>query len=380
VVAAFRLTLRSLIERYGDIGLAAVMAAAAIAEAVGNRGSPRPGHAPLLTLLFTVPLVWRRCWPMAVMLAVFVGIVVANQAAYVEVACTGIAAYAVGAHARQRLPGLFELVLIGALAAAVINGRLPTLPGYLGPIAVLLPLWLVGNAIRGGRARTDELAERASRLENEQRLSLKAAQADERARIARELHDVVAHSVSVMVVQAGAARQVVRETPERATESLRAVEDTGKAAMQELRRILDVFGDDNTKLEPQPDLTQVPALVGSVRDAGLPVQLEITGAQRPLTPMLELAAYRIIQEALTNAVKHSGLAATRVAIDYQPTELKLEILCDGPVPPPANGGSPGRGVAGMTERVSLVGGRIEAGPGPERGYHVRAWLPAEATP
>ena len=380
MVAAFRRTLRSLIERYGDIGLAAVMAAAAIAEAIGDRSAPRPGHEPLLTLLFTVPLAWRRRWPMAVLLAVFVGIAITNQAAYAEVACAGIAAYAVGAHARQRLPGLIELVLIGALAAAVMNGSLPTLPGYLGPIAVLLPLWLVGNAIRGGRARADELAERARRLENEQRLSLKAAQAEERARIARELHDVVAHSVSVMVVQAGAARQVVRETPERATESLRAVEDTGKAAMQELRRILDVLGDDNAKLDPQPDLSQVPVLVGTVRDAGLPVQLEITGAPRPLTPVLELTAYRIIQEALTNAVKHSGLAPTRVGVDYQPSELKLEILCDGPVPPPANGGGPGRGIAGMNERVALVGGRVEAGPGLERGYRVRAWLPAEATP
>ena len=165
-----------------------------------------------------------------------------------------------------------------------------------------------------------------------------------------------------MVVQAGAARQIVDETPERATESLRAVEDTGKAAMQELRRILEVLGDESANLEPQPDLTHVPVLVGTVRDAGLPVQLGITGAQRLLTPVLELTAYRIIQEALTNAVKHSGLAPTRVAIDYQPNELKLEVLCDGPVPPPANGGGPGRGIAGMHERVALVGGRVEAGP------------------
>ncbi len=377
MVDGVRPTLRSFFDSYGDIGLATVMATAAIVEAIGDHSAPRPGHEPLLTLLFTIPLALRRRWPMAVLLAVFLGIAIANQAAYAEVASAGIAAYAVGAHARWRLSGLIELALIGALAAAIINGGLPTLPAYLGPIAILLPLWLVGNAIRGGRARADELAERARRLENEQRLSLKAAQAEERARIARELHDVVAHSVSVMVVQAGAARHVVHETPERATESLRAVEDTGKAAMQELRRILDVLGDDNAQLDPQPDLTQVPVLVGTVREAGLPVQLEITGKQRPLTPVLELTVYRIIQEALTNAVKHSGLAPTLVAIDYQPNELKLEISCDGPVPPQATSG--GRGIAGMNERVALVGGRLEAGPGLKTGYHVRAWLPAETT-
>jgi len=181
-----------------------------------------------------------------------------------------------------------------------------------------------------------------------------------------------------MVVQAGAARQVVRETPEQATEALRAVEDTGKAAMQELRRILGVLGDEETDLHPQPSLTEVPILVGTVRDAGLPVDIEITGTPRQLTPVLELTAFRIIQEALTNAVKHSGLAQTRVGIDYRWNELRLEILCDGPTPANANGG-PGHGINGMRERVTLVGGRIEAGPGVERGYHVRAWLPVEAT-
>jgi signal transduction histidine kinase len=377
VVAGVRKTLKSVFDRYGDIGLAAVMAAAAIAEAIADH-SIHPGREPLLTLLATVPLAWRRRWPMAVMLAVFVGIAVSRQAAYVEIACAAIAAYTVGAHTRRRLPGLIELALIGALALAVLDGSLPTVPGFLGPFAVLLPLWLVGDAIRGERARADDLAERARQFENEQRLSLKSAQADERARIARELHDVVAHSVSVMVVQAGAARQVVRETPERATESLRAVEDTGKAAMQELRRILDVLGDGNADLDPQPDLTQVHVLVGAVRDAGLPVKLEITGTQRLLTPVIELTGYRIIQEALTNAVKHSGLAQTRVVIDYQPNGLTLEILCDGAVLPQTNG-VPGRGIAGMKERVALVGGRIEAGPGRETGYRVRAWLPAEAT-
>ncbi len=178
------------------------------------------------------------------------------------------------------------------------------------------------------------------------------------------------------MVQAGAARQVVEQTPDRASAALRAVEDTGREAMQELRRILGVLGEGEPDLGPQPGLAQVGALVDTVRRAGLPVRLERKGAERRLTPVLELTAYRVIQEALTNAVKHSGLALTVVVIDFRTRELKLEVLCDGPVPPAANG-TPGRGIAGMRERVATLGGRIEAGPGVAGGYHVRAWLPLD---
>lgn len=355
------------------------MAAAGLGEAIAESTTNSPGAAPLLTLLATVPLAWRRRWPMAVLLAVFVGAAVSRQAEYVEIGCAAIAAYALGAHARRRLPALIELLLVGSLVLVVFGGNLPAVPAILGPFVVLLPLWLVGNTIRHERERANELAERARRLKNEQRLSLQAAQADERARIARELHDVVAHSVSVMVVQAGAARQVVEHTPERALESLRAVEETGKEAMREMRRILGVVGEGEAELGPQPSLAQLPALIATVRKAGLPAQLEITGTPRPLAAALELTAYRIIQEALTNAVKHSGLARTQVAVDYQPEELKLEIRCDGPAAPQTNGAS-GRGVTGMRERVAHVDGRIEIGPGAESGYDVRAWLPAKRAP
>jgi signal transduction histidine kinase len=358
--------------RYGDIALAAAMAAAGIAEALAANAS---GGKALLTLLATIPLVWRRRSPMAVLAAVFVGAAVSRQAEYVMISSAALAAYALGAHTHWRLPALIELATVGALVVVVFGGSLPSVPAKLGPFVVLLPLWLVGNAIRAQRARTAALAERTQRLENERRLTQEVAQAEERARIARELHDAVAHSVSVMVVQAGAAKQIVAQSPQDALDSLRAVEETGKHAMQEMRRILGVLSEDDAALAPQPTLTEIPTLVASVRDAGLPVQLEITGTPRPLAPTLELTAYRVIQEALTNAVKHSGLAPTRVAVDYRPEELKLEILCDGTTRSQTNG-TPGRGIAGMKERVALVGGRVEAGPGIERGYTVRAWLPA----
>jgi signal transduction histidine kinase len=371
-LADVRGRLRPLLDRYGDAVLAVLMAALAIGEAV-RAGGP----SPPLTLLVTVPLVWRRRWPASVMLVVFLGALISLQALYSEITCAGIAAYSIGAHERRRLLGLLELVAVGGLAVAAFGGLQPS-PLGPGPFLVLLLPWLVGNEMRQSRARARDLAERAGRLERERQLTLQVAQADERARIARELHDVIAHTVSVMVVQAGAARQVVDQSPQRAADTLRAVEDTGREAMGELRRVLGVLGDGQPGLAPQPALAQVPALVASVREAGLPVDLDVKGARRALPATMELAAYRVIQEALTNAVKHSGLAPTRVAIEYVHDELKLEILCDGSGVRPAPA-APGRGVAGMRERVAVLGGRIEAGPGIESGYNVRVWLPVPGT-
>lgn len=368
-------TLRPYLNRYGDVALAGCLAAAAIVEAWLEGNTLSEGRSPALTLLATIPLVWRRRWPMAVMLAVFLGAAISREAQYVEITCAAVAAYSVGAHERWRVLGVIELVAIGVAVVATFGGRLPPPPDFLGPFLVLLPLWLVGNAMRLGRLRAAALAEHAHRLEREQELTLKAAQADERARLARELHDVVAHSVSVMVVQAGAARQVLDQSPQLAVEALGAVEDTGREAMQELRRILGVLGDGEPDFGPQPNLAQVPALVGAIQKAGLPVELEVKGAERPLPAMLELTAYRVIQEALTNAVKHSGLASTRVAIEYRPDGLKLEVLSNVPIQPQAKGPG-GRGLTGMRERVRLVGGRLDAGPGIGGGYAVRAWLPA----
>lgn len=364
--------LRRLANRYGDLALAAALSVAALAEAVSETAS---GTGPtLLVLLATVPLVWRRRWPLAVLVAVFLGAAISRQAPFFEITSAAIAAYTVGAHERRRLLGIAVLLAICGFVLAEFGGRLPPLPEFAGPFVVTLPLWLVGNAMRQGRARADSLADRARQLEREQQLTMKAAQVEERARIARELHDVVAHSVSVMVVQAGAARQIIGKNPERAAAALQAVEDTGREAMQELRGVLGVLGEGEPEPGPQPDLRQVRALVESVKTAGLPVDLEVRGEVLPLPPLVDLTAYRVIQEALTNAVKHSDLAPTHVAIEYRRDELKLEVLCDGSVTQQANG-STGRGLAGMKERVALVGGRIEAGPGFDKGYNVRVWLP-----
>jgi signal transduction histidine kinase len=360
------------IDRRGDIALAAVVTVAGVVEIwLEANTMPSIRSAPLI-LLVTIPLIWRRRWPLLVMAVVFIGAAISREAPYVDSSCAAIAAYSVGTHERRRFVGLLELAILGVVVIAAFGGAIPSIPTFIAPFAVLFAFWTVGALMRQGRAKTDAMTERARRLETEQRLSLAVAQAQERARIARELHDVVAHSVSLMVVQAGAARQVVERTPDRAIGALEAVGETGRRAMQELRTILGVLGDSGGDRDPQPTLAEVAAIVEAIKEAGLPVSLEVRGTARFLSAGLELTGYRVIQEALTNALRHSRLAPTLVVVEYRPHEVMIEVLCHGPATASA---SSGRGIAGMKERVGLVGGRLEVGPGVEGGFNVRAWLP-----
>jgi signal transduction histidine kinase len=360
-------------EQRGDAVLAGVMSVAGLLEAASSYS-----RSPLTVLLATVPLAWRGRWPLPVLALVFLGAVLSDNrgAPIVEITAAAIAAYSVGAHEQHRVLGIGALTAMAFIILLMFGGRLPPLPDFAGPFVIVLPLWLAGNGIRQSRMRAEAMAERARTLESEKELNLKLAQDEERARLARELHDVVAHSVSVMVVQAGAARQVVAQAPDRALAALLAVEETGRDAMRELRQILGVLGDTDADFDPQPGLGQLNALVETVREAGLPVELEIVGLARPLPPGLELTAYRVVQEALTNALKHSGMAATRVAVEYRALELTLEVLSNGSEA--VHPSSEGRGLRGMKERILLLGGRMEAGPGVDRGYSVRVWLPLNA--
>jgi signal transduction histidine kinase len=365
------------IDRRGDVALAAVLTAAGIIEALREENAASPTPSAALIVFVTLPLIWRRRWPLLVMPIVFIGAAIAREAAYVDSLCVAIAAYSVGTYESRRVAGLLELAVIGVVVIVAFGGVLPSIPTFAAPFVVLFGFWTVGALIRQGRAKADAIADRAKRMESEQRLLLAVAQAEERARIARELHDVVAHSVSLMVIQAGAAREVVERAPDRAIGALEAVGETGRQAMQELRNILGVLGEDGGHRDPQPSLADVAAIVATVKEAGLPVALEVKGIVRLLPPGLELAGYRVIQEALTNALKHSHLAPTHVVIEYGPDAVVLEILCDGPA---GSSSSVGRGIAGMKERVALIGGRLEVGPGYEGGFNVRAWLPANLDP
>jgi signal transduction histidine kinase len=217
--------------------------------------------------------------------------------------------------------------------------------------------------------------ERSNRLELEHVVAIKEAADAERRRIARELHDVIAHSVGVMVVQAGAARKVVAEKPEAAQQSLIAVENSGHEAMAELRRLLGVLAEDgeHAPLAPQPGIDGLDALVARLREAGLPVSLSIEGEARHLPPGVDVAAYRIVQEALTNALKYARGAPTRAVVHFSTDAVDIDVVDEGNTTVPSGG--VGRGLTGMRERVALFGGSIQAGRRESGGYAVHAHLP-----
>jgi signal transduction histidine kinase len=227
--------------------------------------------------------------------------------------------------------------------------------------------WLVGRAIRQRRMRE-------ARLERE-KAEAEAAIADERARIARELHDVVAHAISVIVLQARGGRKLLDEEPDETRRALDEIERTSSQALGEMRRLLGLLRETNDELAlaPHPTLARLDDLVTRVRDAGLPVELAVEGEPTELSPGVDLSAYRIVQEALTNALKHAGPATARVTVRYDDSGLELEISDTGVGG--ANGGGTGQGLAGIRERVAVFGGDVEAGEQPEGGYLVRARLP-----
>ena len=227
---------------------------------------------------------------------------------------------------------------------------------------------LVRLGIRG-RDRRADLAER------EREVAAREAVVEERARIARELHDAIAHNVSMMVVQAGAERRVLNDEQASTREVLATVESIGRGALTEMRRLVGMLRtDENDPLTPQPGLADVPRLIEQVRESGLPVELRIEGEPRELPVGLELSAYRIVQEALTNALKHAGDAHASVHVRYGPESLELEVVDDGAGDAmPVDSG--GHGLVGMRERVALYGGRFEAGRRPAGGFTVRVLLP-----
>lgn len=249
--------------------------------------------------------------------------------------------------------------------------------------------WVFGDSMRTRRAYYAELEERAGRLQREREAQSRAAVAAERARIARELHDVVAHNVSVMVVQADGAAYVLQTCPDQAKQALETISATGRTALAEMRRLLGLLrtGDDGGgEYVPQPGIEQLGELMEQVRGAGLPVRFEVTGEPRPLPSSLELTAYRVVQEALTNARKHGGPRVTAtVRLVYRDSELDVRIEDDGrgACQELHEGGGPdglGHGLIGMRERVAMVSGTLDAGPRPGGGFRVRAALPIRTGP
>ncbi|RAY12846.1 sensor histidine kinase [Actinomadura craniellae] len=256
------------------------------------------------------------------------------------------------------------------------------LPAWIAPLLVAVPcLW----ALWERRRRRAELGARTWLVEREREAAARRAVEEERARVARDLHDIVSHSVSVMVVQAGAARHGLDGEVEEAEEALLAVERTGREAMTELRHLLGVLAPapDGDALAPQPSLAHLGTLVDRVAFAGLPVDVTVTGEPRPLPAGIDATGYRVVQEALTNALKHGAAGArAEVRVGYGARNLRLEVLNTGPSvltgtgPAPAEGAG-GRGLAGLRERVALYGGDLDARRRLGGGYRVRARIPLE---
>jgi len=336
--------------------------------------------------LYTLPLLARRRWPLAAPLFVL-GVQV--LVSFLDVPDSvrekwGVVAYVLAFWVLGSYNPLREAILgllVGLAGIAIVtleDVRVPA--GDAFSVAVYASLtWLAGVALRQRSLRITEAERRSAELEQDHR-DAQAAVAEERARIAHELHDVVAHSVSVMAVQAGAARMMLSTNPDRALQPLLAVEETGRQALDELRRLLCILRPDQegSGVVAQPGLENLPDLVESVRGTGLPVELVIDGDVRPLTPGLGLTAYRIVQEALTNSLKHASAREVRVLIHYGPRELQVEVCDDGRGTTPSTprpGGHRGHGIPGMLERATLYGGDLHAGPGESGGYTVRANLP-----
>ena len=294
-----------------------------------------------------------------------------------------VAFYSVGAHRDLRdaalLLGAGLLVLL-ALDVVDVAGGEGTVLDATGEYPFVLVVWGAGVAVRNMRLRASDLEDRVGLLARERDEKARAAAAQERTRIARELHDVVAHSVSTMVLQASGARQVLRSHTDEAEDAMRSVELTGRQALRELRRMLGILRtDDRPSLDPQPGVADIALLVTRMQDTGLPVELEVSGAPPALAPGLDLTAYRIVQEALTNVLKHAGRVETSVRVAFDVEALDLLIHNAGPTPRrTSNGGDPGHGLIGMRERVALYDGTLRARPDDRGGgFTVHVRLPLE---
>jgi signal transduction histidine kinase len=278
--------------------------------------------------------------------------------------------YSAGAHTRG--PSLLVACLVVAVAiavSAVEDGDSLNVGGLLFFSFFLAGPFLTGVAIRIRR-------ERERLLVSDRDEKARAAVAEERTRIARELHDVVAHAIGVIVLQARGARRSLEDEPNDARAAIDAIESTAAGALTEMRRLLGVLraGDEEVALAPQPSLSQVEILAGKVREAGMPVEVSIVGSPRELPPGVDLSAYRIVQEALTNALKHAGPARARVLIRYGDEHVEVEVADDGSGATNGAGGG-NHGLIGMRERVALFGGELETGPRDGGGFAVRARLP-----
>lgn len=335
--------------------------------------------AALLGLLMALPLVWRRRAPLACLAASMAvlpvwTLVAAPRGSLGPWLATLALTFSLAVHASPR-PALAGLALAVSAWGFFVAWTTNSAADYGLIEAFVVASWVAGRGIRARQLRADELFGRTVRLEVEREEKMREAAGHERARIARELHDIISHSVSVMVVQAGAAEQVLDHDRAQVRESLRSIQDTGRQARLELRRLLGLMRADGEgpELAPQPGLAELVTLAGQLRQSGLEVELDVSSEARALPPALDLAAYRIVQEALTNALKHGGPGRAQVFVRRERVALEVEVLNTGCVAAAAESG--GFGLIGMGERIEMYGGELEHGRRPDGSYRLRARLP-----
>jgi signal transduction histidine kinase len=334
----------------------------------------------------TTSLAFRRRYPVGVF-ATVAGAAFVQWVANVPLSPADfavlVALYTVAAYGDDRRATITAAsIAVGGVVLAVLrwHGERP-LASMIVPLAVTAVALALGDDRRTRRAYFAGLEERAERLERERDALAAVAASAERARIARELHDVVAHSLSVMVAQADGASYAVATDPARAGRAMATVADTGRSALTEMRRLLGVLRPTTTgsDLAPQPGVDEIPDLIAKVRGAGLPVNLVVDGCATELPAGMELAAYRIVQEALTNTLKHSGPGATaNVALHYERDKLTVQVADDGAGIRKPGDDAGGQGLAGMRERAGMYGGTLRAGRVVEGGFAVTAQFPLDA--
>jgi signal transduction histidine kinase len=365
-----------------DVWIACAITAWMTVEVFAEHLEPRWAALPLM-IFAGGSLAWRRSQPILVGLAVVGASLVQAAAgmtmhsAIAPVVALLLASWSIGAYEPRRRAVLGLTIIVCGLWLSMAISMLRSTDHFMGTdfpwIGALLIAPGVVGIMFGARTRSlREAEERARLLELERREAI----AEERTRIARELHDVIAHSVSVMTVQAGAAEEMLKVDPSRAVEPVRAVQETGRQALVEMKRLVGMLREDDEEigLSPQPGVSDIDRLAAQMREAGLPVELRVEGTARPVPIGVDLSAYRVVQEALTNALKHAGAASAVVTLRYGERDLTVEVTDEGA----GHGVKPGgHGLIGMRERVGIFGGTFEAGPRESGGFEVRALLPFE---
>jgi len=374
-----------------DVLLAVLLAAAALATIAGRAGDDRGvfrGDDALgvaLVLVQVLPLAARRAAPLAV-LALTGAAIDAHAALGYEMVQFGtfgslVALYSVASLCEPRRALAGALLMVPAFAVFFATNRQDFGPGEIVPTcSTWAAVWFLGTYVRGRGEQAQTARERVAWLERERDVLAREAVAAERSRITRELHDIVGHALNVIVLQAGGAQRAFDSSPGAARDALASIESTGRTALTDIERMLGMLGaadDAGRDLEGRPRLDRLDQLAARVTDAGLPVRVSVEGTRTDIAESVELSAYRIIQEALTNALKHSGASRAGVSVRYQPDALEIEVVDNGRGVDRSASTPGGRGIIGMRERAALFGGELSVGTPPGGGFRVHARLPLE---